>query len=103
MVRITMSQPFQPIHLLFIAGTIYLFVTACAPAKDVLGAIYGLGQTTSAIARAVGPALATSLFALSKQYNLLNGNAVYVIFIILAGVMKWLASQLPDELQEKDE
>jgi hypothetical protein len=81
----------------------YLFVTACAPAKNVLGAIHGLGQTTMAIARAVGPALATSLFALSKQHNIMNGNAVYVIFIMLAGLLRWLVSQLPDKLQEKDE
>jgi hypothetical protein len=56
-----------------------------------------------AIARAVGPALATSLFALSKQHNIMNGNAVYVIFIMLAGLLRWLVSQVPDKLQEKDE
>ncbi|OAX40297.1 MFS general substrate transporter [Rhizopogon vinicolor AM-OR11-026] len=84
-------------------GTICLFVTASAPAKNALGAVYGLSQTSASVARAVGPALATSLFAFSKEHNLLNGNAVYVVFIILSGVLRWLASQLPDELQDRDD
>jgi hypothetical protein len=80
-----------------------MFITASAPTKNVLGAINGLGQTTASIARAVGPALATSLFAFSKEHNVLNGNAIYVILIILAGGFRWLGSQLPDEIQNRDE
>ena len=80
-----------------------MFITASAPTKNVLGAINGLGQTTVSMARAVGPALATSLFAFSKEHNVLGGNAVYVVLIMLAGVLKWLASQLPDEIQDRDE
>jgi MFS family permease len=88
---------------LLIIGCIFLFITASAPSKNVLGAINGLGQTTVSISRAFGPALATSLFAFSKERNLLNGNAVYVILIILGGVSMWLGSQLPGELQDRDE
>ena len=80
-----------------------MFITASAPTKNVLGAINGLGQTTASIARAVGPALATSLFAFSKEHNVLDGNAIYVILIILAGGFRWLGSQLPDEIQNRDE
>jgi hypothetical protein len=80
-----------------------MFITASAPAKNVLGAINGLGQTSASVARAIGPALATSLFAFSKEHNLLNGNAVFAILIVLAGVLRWLASQLPDEMQIRDE
>ena len=80
-----------------------MFITASAPTKNVLGAINGLGQTTASIARAVGPAFATSLFAFSKEHNVLNGNAIYVILIILAGGFRWLGSQLPDEIQNRDE
>jgi MFS family permease len=88
---------------LLITGCIFLFITASAPSKNVLGAINGLGQTTVSISRAFGPALATSFFAFSKERNLLNGNAVFVILIILDGVLRWLGSQLPDELQDRDE
>ncbi|KAG1884857.1 MFS general substrate transporter [Suillus subluteus] len=40
-------------------GTIFLIITASAPTNNVLGAINGLGQTSAAVARAVGPALTT--------------------------------------------
>ncbi|KAJ8589726.1 MFS general substrate transporter [Rhizopogon salebrosus TDB-379] len=84
-------------------GIIFLFITASAPSQNVLGAINGLGQTSAAMARAFGPALATSLFAFSKEHNILNGNAIYVIFIILAGGLRWLALQLPDKLHDRGE
>lgn len=84
-------------------GSIFMFITASAPAKNVLGAINGLGQTSASVARAIGPALATSLFAFSKEHNLLNGDAVFFILIVLTGVLGWLASQLPDEMQVRDE
>jgi MFS family permease len=83
-------------------GTIFLFITASAPTNNVLGAINGLGQTSAAVTRAVGPALATSLFAASKEHNLLGGHAVFVILVVLAGGLRWLASQLPDEFQDRD-
>jgi hypothetical protein len=79
-----------------------MFITASAPTKNVLGAINGLGQTSASMARAFGPALATSLFAFSKEYDVLNGNAVYVVLIMLACGLRWLASQLPDEMQNRD-
>ncbi|KAG1881974.1 major facilitator superfamily domain-containing protein [Suillus tomentosus] len=76
---------------------------ASAPAKNVLGVVNGLSQTFGAIARAIGPALTTSLFAFSKKHNILNGNAAYVVLIILSGVLRWLCSQLPDEIQDRDD
>ncbi|KAG1742486.1 major facilitator superfamily domain-containing protein [Suillus lakei] len=88
---------------LFVAGTIFMFITASAPTNDVLGAINGLAQTSASVACAVGPALATSLFAASKEHNLLGGNAVFVVLIILASGFRWLAWQLPDEIQDRDE
>ncbi|KAG2075779.1 MFS general substrate transporter [Suillus decipiens] len=88
-------------HMAF--GTIFMFITASAPAKNILGAVNGLAQTSGSMARVVGPAFITSLFAFSKENNILNGNAVYVVLIMLAGVLRWLASQLPDEIQDKDE
>jgi len=87
----------------FITGTVLMFTTASAPSKNVLGAVNGLCQTSGAIARAVGPAFATSMFAFSKEYNLLNGNFVYVVLIMLACVLRWMASQLPDEMEDRDE
>ncbi|KAG2129262.1 MFS transporter [Suillus cothurnatus] len=84
-------------------GTAFMFVTASAPTNTVLGAIHGLGQTSASMARAVGPALATSLFAVSKERNFLAGNAAYVVLIMLAVALRWLGSQLPDEIQDRNE
>ncbi|KAJ8597367.1 hypothetical protein M405DRAFT_928127 [Rhizopogon salebrosus TDB-379] len=84
-------------------ATTLMFVRASAPANNVLGAVNGLCQTSVSTARAVGPTLATSLFAFSKQHNLLNGNAAYIILIMLCGVLRWMASKLPDELEDRDE
>ncbi|KAG1744697.1 MFS general substrate transporter [Suillus paluster] len=59
-------------------GTVFMFITASAPAKNVLGAVNGLGQTSACM-------------------------ALYVMLIMLAGVLRWLGSQLPDEIQNRDE
>ncbi|KAG2134352.1 MFS general substrate transporter [Suillus cothurnatus] len=80
-----------------------MFVTASAPAKNVLGVVNGLSQSSRSIACALGPALTTSLFAFSKKHNVLNGNAVYVVLIMLSGVLRWMGSQLPDEIQDRDD
>ncbi|KAG2052385.1 MFS general substrate transporter [Suillus hirtellus] len=84
-------------------GAIFMFITASAPTNNVLVAINGLGQTSALVACVIGPTLATSLFAVSKEHNLLGGNAVFVVLIVLAGGLRWLASQLPDEVQDRDE
>ncbi|KAG2151376.1 major facilitator superfamily domain-containing protein [Suillus clintonianus] len=84
-------------------GTVFMFITASAPTDTVLGTINGLGQTSASMARAFGPALATSLFAVSKERNLLAGNAVYVVLFMLAGALRWLGSQLPDEMRDRAE
>ncbi|KAG1906449.1 MFS general substrate transporter [Suillus fuscotomentosus] len=84
-------------------GTLLMFMRASAPTKNTLGAINGLGQTSASVARAIGPGLATSLFAASKEYNLLGGNAVFVILFMVAIAQRWLGSQLPDKLQDRDE
>ncbi|KAH7926035.1 MFS general substrate transporter [Leucogyrophana mollusca] len=84
-------------------GCIFMFITSAAPSKNSLGAINGMGQTLASIARAIGPAMSTSLFALSEQYHLLGGNAVYIFLVVLASGFVYLASHLPDELQDRDE
>ncbi|KAH7906560.1 major facilitator superfamily domain-containing protein [Hygrophoropsis aurantiaca] len=83
-------------------ATIFIFVTSAAPNKRSLGALNGLGQTTASIARAIAPAMSTSLFALTMEKNLLGGYAVYLIFYVLSGILVWLATRLPDQLPERD-
>ncbi|KAH7915289.1 MFS general substrate transporter [Hygrophoropsis aurantiaca] len=82
-------------------GCIFMFVTTSAPTKRSLGAINGMGQTCASLARAFGPATATSLFAASKQFNLLGGNAVYVCLALLACTLMHISSRLPERLPPK--
>ncbi|EIW79418.1 MFS general substrate transporter [Coniophora puteana RWD-64-598 SS2] len=83
-------------------GCIVMHTTAAAPSKRSLGSVNGLGQTVAATARAVGPALATSIFAASKQYNLLGGNLIYVLMLAITFSLLYLGSMLPDELPDRD-
>jgi len=83
------------------SAVIFIIVTNASPNKYSLGTINGLNQTTAAIARAIGPAAFTSLFAFSKQHNLVGGNVVYIVLEILTFLLVILSSMLPD-LENKD-
>ncbi|KAF8207042.1 major facilitator superfamily transporter [Mycena galopus ATCC 62051] len=78
-------------------GAIFLFVTSSAP-KSSRGTVNGLSQTSVAFARAIAPALATSLFSLSVQHNLFGGYMVYFVFVVLSAFAVILAGRLPDEV-----
>jgi MFS family permease len=77
--------------------SIFIFITSASPNKRSLGATNGLGQTVVSVLRALGPALSTSLFALSLEHNLLGGYAVYVVLLILSGLSLLLAVRLPNQ------
>lgn len=72
-----------------------MFLAAAAPNKRSLGATNGLAQTVVAIQRTVGPAAAASLFAFSLANNVLGGNFVYVVLLVVVGVGLYIAAQLP--------
>ncbi|KAF9223446.1 MFS general substrate transporter [Gyrodon lividus] len=82
-------------------AVIFVFTTRAAPNKYSLGTMNGLSQTTTSIARAIGPALATSLFAFSKEHNVLGGNLIYVILAALTTVLVLLSRRLP-ELRDEE-
>jgi MFS family permease len=100
-----------PLHLfvyhsncLMATGCIFMFIMKSAPNKRSLGATNGLSQTTVSIARAVGPAISTSLFAFSSEHNLLGGYAVYAFFFALSGLSLLFATRLPnDPYSEEDD
>jgi len=58
-----------------------ILVKASAPIPGALGGLFGLQQTFSCLARAVGPAFSSSLFAISVENNLLSG---YLVWFVLA-------------------
>ncbi|PFH46778.1 hypothetical protein AMATHDRAFT_153861 [Amanita thiersii Skay4041] len=84
-------------------GCILIYVTAASPNKRSLGATNGLSQTTVSIARAVGPAMATSLLSLSIEKDLLGGYAVYAILFVCSCLALPLATRLPRKVWEEKE
>jgi len=76
-----------------------MYVTEAAPSQSSLGATNGLAQTTASVARAVGPALSTSLYSFSVQHDLLGGYGVYAVFGLLATLSMFVAIQLPRHVQ----
>jgi hypothetical protein len=54
-----------------------------------------IGQTTVSLMRAIGPAMANSLFSLSIEKEYLGGNLVYYLLLIIVGIALGVASLLP--------
>ncbi|KAG6817275.1 hypothetical protein H0H87_010936 [Tephrocybe sp. NHM501043] len=77
------------------------FAKIISPSKRSLGATNGLSQTAVSIVRAVGPAMATSLFSVSAEHRLLGGYAVYAILFAFSCVAILLALCLPREMWEE--
>ncbi|KAH7099280.1 MFS general substrate transporter [Auriculariales sp. MPI-PUGE-AT-0066] len=76
-------------------GTVNIFMVATA-SRAALGATNGVVQTTTSIARAVGPAIATSLYASSVDKNILGGCFAFLVFGALAATCIWTSSLLPN-------
>ncbi|TBU50435.1 MFS general substrate transporter [Dichomitus squalens] len=76
-------------------GCTFIFVTGAAPNKQSLGATNGIAQLAASIVRAIGPAGATSLFALSLDCNWVGGYGVYAIFVMLSCALLFVGIPLP--------
>jgi len=76
-------------------SAVYIFISSAAPNKRSLGATNGFAQTIVSIQRTFGPAAADSLFAFSVTNNVLGGNFVYVVLLVLVSVGLYIASRLP--------
>ncbi|KAF8875933.1 major facilitator superfamily domain-containing protein [Infundibulicybe gibba] len=84
-------------------GCISMYVMASSPNKRSLGATNGLAQMGTSLTRAIGPALATSLFSLSVEKNVLGGYAVYAVLCCISCLAAFLAMFLPEKVwEEKD-
>lgn len=82
---------------------IFLYVNASAKSSSTLGATNGIAQTAASLARAIGPAGATSLFAFSNQHpDIANGALVYWVLIGITIVAIGVARLLPEKPWERD-
>ena len=74
-----------------------MYINSATPNKRLLGALNGFAQTVGAFQRAVGPAIAGSLFAFSVTNNILGGDFVYVVLFTLVGIGLYFAAKLPKD------
>ncbi|KAM6504144.1 Major facilitator superfamily domain containing protein [Amanita muscaria] len=82
-------------------GCIFVYVNTSSPNKSSLGATNGIAQTVVSVARAIGPGLATSLFALSLQKNVLGGYAAYAFLFLFSCISLLFAVRLPPKVWDK--
>ncbi|KAM6504117.1 member of major facilitator superfamily multidrug-resistance, DHA1 sub-family [Amanita muscaria] len=76
-------------------GAIFIFVQGSSPNRASLGATNGLCQMTVSLMRALGPAMANSLFSLSMDKGYLGGYLVYYILMGVVGMSLYVALLLP--------
>ena len=79
-----------------------MYISSAAPNKRSLGATNGVAQTMVSIQRTVGPAAAASLFAFSLENNVLGGNFVYVVLLVVVCAGLGVAVQLPKNTWKRD-
>ncbi|KAH9919880.1 MFS general substrate transporter [Amylocystis lapponica] len=81
----------------FCYGSIFVYITASSPNKASLGSVNGMAQTTVSIMRAVGPAVANSLFSLSidSNHHYMGGLFVYLVLCCLVCCALYGGSLLP--------
>jgi len=72
-------------------------MTSSVESSRVLGSVHGIGQTGASLTRAVGPVVATSLFAFTLENNWMGGFGVYVALIVISLCGMPLAYQLPEK------
>ncbi|OSX58741.1 hypothetical protein POSPLADRAFT_1184415 [Postia placenta MAD-698-R-SB12] len=97
-------QLFMSIALNFCYGSVFIFITASSPNRASLGSVNGLAQMSVSIMRAIGPAVANSLFSLSidAEHHYLGGMLVYVVLTCLACVALTFAMLLPSQVWKNE-
>jgi hypothetical protein len=79
-----------------------IYIREASPNKRSLGATNGIAQLLASIVRAIGPTVATSMYAFSVSHNLLRGYAVYAVLVVLSALGVRLALMLPKDREEDD-
>lgn len=89
--------------LIDLTGCAFIYVRSAAPNRRSLGATNGLAQTCISVVRAIGPALSSSLYAVSVQRNIFGGWFVYIVLIIASALALLGSAYLPKKLWEVEE
>jgi len=79
-------------------GAIFIFIAAASPSRETLGATNGLSQMTVSLMRAIGPAVANSLFSITMEKKYLGGYLVYYVLVAIVCGSMMVASLLPRKI-----
>lgn len=72
-----------------------ILVNASSPSPQLLGTLNGISQMLIALVRSASLAIGPALFAVSKQKNLLGGQAIWVFMVtssLCLNGTSWLVS-----------
>lgn len=77
-------------------GSVFIFISTAGP-RSSLGAVNGLSQMTVSVVRAIGPAIANSMFSLSmkKPLPVIGANLVYFVLVGIVLLAVAAGSLLP--------
>jgi len=79
-------------------SAIFIYIAAASPSRETLGATNGLSQMTVSAMRAIGPAIANSLFSITMEKNYLGGYLVYYVLVAMVCASMMVASLLPRKI-----
>jgi hypothetical protein len=79
----------------------FLHINDAAPSRKALGTMNGLAQTVGVSCRIFAPTVASSLFSISVQHNLLGGTMVYLILAVIAVFGLLVSLGLPKKLDSE--
>ncbi|KAF9525662.1 major facilitator superfamily multidrug-resistance, DHA1 sub-family [Crepidotus variabilis] len=82
-------------------GAIFIFIAAASPNRASLGATNGLSQMMVSFTRAIGPAMANSLFSFSMEKGYLGGYLVYLILLFVTSLSVYIGWLLPRHIQPR--
>ena len=90
---------------MFYSACMFMYISASAPSRFLLGTTNGLAQLTASSVRAFAPTAASSLFALSLELHTLGGwvgwfggYLVYIVFSVIPGVAVFWSLRLPRDI-----
>ncbi|KZS87809.1 MFS general substrate transporter [Sistotremastrum niveocremeum HHB9708] len=79
-----------------------ILIKNAAPSQEALGSTFGLSQSVACIARAASPAFVSSIFAVSKKYQILGGNFVWLAMFGIGLLALWSTYQVVDGAEERE-
>jgi len=77
-------------------GCIFVYINTVGERSNI-GATNGVAQIVGTIMRAIGPTVATSLFAFTMEHNVAGGKFVYLVLMGLTCLALVMAMPLPSK------